>query len=121
MKCSRCGNNMKYGDIGIGYLVFYCDCRNTVLSTGWNEYIPAPSFAGLLSDDDFDDSDEATEHDIRWFDLMLDAGLIPGIADKETRARADRMAKRLKLRIMEWSGSREKPYFVAEYVNGMDE
>jgi hypothetical protein len=70
--------------------------------------------------DDFISDDPADiEHDIRFFDLMDSAGLIPNPPD--TTARVARMMKKLKLRIMEWSGSQQRPYFVQELVNGLYE
>lgn len=72
-----------------------------------------------MDGDEFDDSPEAAEHDIRFYDLLDSAGLIPPLPHDNTRA--IRMMQMLKLRALEWSGSRERVYFVQEFVNGIDE
>jgi hypothetical protein len=72
-----------------------------------------------MTHDDFDDSDEAAQHDIRFYDLIEAAFPSPPLPDQH--ARALRMAKRLKLRVLEWSGSRERVYFAQEFVNGLEE
>jgi hypothetical protein len=72
-----------------------------------------------MTHDDFDDSDEAAEHDIRFYDLMEASFPSPPLPDQYARAR--RMMQMLRLRVLEWSGSRERVYFAQEFRNGLDE
>lgn len=71
-----------------------------------------------MTDKFLDDSPEDAEHDIRFFDLMNAAGLV--VYAPDTNARAIRMAKKLKLKSLEWSKNRERPYFASEFINGLE-